>query len=45
MNEELDLIVEDASERMENSIEHFEKALLKLRAGKSSPVMLEGVML
>lgn len=44
MNEELDLIVEDASERMENSIEHFEKALLKLRAGKSSPVMLEGVM-
>ncbi len=44
MNEELDLIVEDASERMESSIEHFEKALLKLRAGKSSPVMLEGVM-
>ena len=44
MNEELDLIVEDASDRMENSIEHFEKALLKLRAGKSSPVMLEGVM-
>ena len=44
MNEELDLIVEDAGERMENSIEHFEKALLKLRAGKASPVMLEGVM-
>ena len=44
MNEELDLIALDASERMESSIEHFEKALLKLRAGKASPVMLEGVM-
>ena len=44
MNEELDLIVEDAGERMDSSIEHFEKALHKLRAGKASPMMLEGVM-
>ncbi len=44
MNEELDMIFEDASERMDNSISHFERALTKLRAGKASPVMLEGVM-
>lgn len=37
MNEELDMIFEDASERMDNSISHFERALTKLRAGKASP--------
>ena len=44
MNEELELILEDAGERMDSSITHFEKALTKIRAGKASPMMLDGVM-
>ena len=44
MNEELELILEDAGERMDSSIAHFEKALTKIRAGKASPMMLDGVM-
>lgn len=44
MNEELDLIFEDAQERMDISIAHFEKALTKIRAGKASTMMLDGVM-
>jgi ribosome recycling factor len=44
MNEELELILEDAGERMDSSIAHFEKSLTKIRAGKASPMMLDGVM-
>jgi ribosome recycling factor len=43
MNETLDFIVESAKEAMQQAIEHLEKELLNIRAGKANPVMLSGV--
>ncbi len=43
MEEEIDLIIESTKESMHRSIEHLEKALLKIRAGRANPSMLEGV--
>ena len=43
MNEELDFIIEEARERMDGAISFFEKELVKIRAGKASPVMVSGV--
>lgn len=43
MEEEIDLILESAKESMQKSIDHLEKALLKIRAGRANPSMLEGV--
>ena len=44
MQEEVDLVLEDCKEKMEAAIEHLEKELLHIRAGKASPAMLDGVM-
>jgi len=44
MEEEIDLIIETTKESMENSIAHLEKELSKIRAGKATPSMLDGVM-
>ena len=44
MNEEVDFILDTAKESMDGSISHLEKALVKIRAGKASPVMLSTVM-
>ncbi len=44
MDEEVDLILEDTEEHMQNAIVHLEKALVKVRAGKANPSMLEGVL-
>ena len=44
MNEEIGIITEAAKESMEFSIQHLEKELLNIRAGKANPVMLKGVM-
>ncbi|MBD79200.1 MAG: ribosome recycling factor [Crocinitomicaceae bacterium] len=44
MNEELEMIYDMAKDSMSQSIDHLKKALLKLRAGKASPSMLEGVL-
>lgn len=44
MEEELDLIYESATEQMDKALEHLEKELLKIRAGRANPVMLRGVM-
>lgn len=44
MEEELQLIIEDADEQMSNSLIHLQKEFGKLRTGKASPQMLEGVM-
>ena len=41
--EEIDLILEDARESMSKSIKHLEKELLKIRAGRANPSMLEGL--
>ncbi|RLD66331.1 MAG: ribosome recycling factor [Bacteroidetes bacterium] len=43
MNEEVDLILEDAEDNMKNAISHLEKALIKIRAGQANPSMLEGL--
>ncbi|MGB5980960.1 MAG: ribosome recycling factor [Nonlabens sp.] len=44
MNDEVDFIVDSAKEDMAKAIQHLEKALLNIRAGKASPAMLGGVM-
>ena len=44
MNEEIEFILDSAKESMEGGISHLEKALVKIRAGKASPVMLSTVM-
>lgn len=43
MTEEIQLILDDAAEQMNKALEHLESELLKIRAGKANPQMLEGV--
>jgi ribosome recycling factor len=43
--EEIEFIIEDCKESMENSIDHLERELLNIRAGKASPTMLASVKL
>ena len=43
MSEELDLITVDAEESMNKAISHLELELTKIRAGKASPTMLDGI--
>jgi ribosome recycling factor len=44
MQEEIELILEDAAEHMAKTVEHLDRELGKIRAGKANPKMLEGVM-
>lgn len=41
--EEVDLYIEAAKEGMDHAIEHLQKELLKIRAGKATPDMLSGL--
>ncbi len=43
MNEEIEFTIEEAKEGMQNALHHLEKEIQKLRAGKASPQMLDGV--
>ena len=43
MSEELDLITVDTEDSMNKAISHFEHELTKIRAGKASPAMLDGI--
>lgn len=43
MNEEVNFVIEEAEEGMSNAITHLDKEFQKIRAGKASPSMLEGV--
>ena len=43
MNEEIFIINETTKESMDSSINHLEKELLNIRAGKANPVMLNAV--
>ena len=43
MNEEIEFAIEEAKEGMHQAVVHLEKELQKVRAGKASPQMLEGV--
>jgi len=44
MQEEIEFVLDTAKEAMAKSIKHLEDALVKIRAGKASPAMLDGVM-
>lgn len=44
MSEEIDFILDGARESMDNAINHLDKELLTIRAGKASPAMLGAVM-
>ena len=44
MQDEINAHMKSAKEDMEHALEHLSKELSKLRAGKASPVMLQGVM-
>jgi ribosome recycling factor len=43
MNEEVEFCIEEAKEGMHNAVMHLEKEFQKIRAGKASPQMLDGV--
>jgi ribosome recycling factor len=43
MDEDVQMILDMAKEAMEKAINHLENELSKIRAGKASPVMLEGI--
>lgn len=42
--EEIQLYLDEAKDSMQKAIAHFEIELTKIRAGKASPMMLDGVM-
>lgn len=44
MNDETIPIIESASVSMKKAMEHFESELIKIRAGKANPTMLDGIM-
>jgi len=44
MDEEVKFVLDSAKESMDGGISHLEKALVKIRAGKASPMMLSTVM-
>ena len=43
IHEELELILEDASEHLAKSIDHLRQELMSIRAGRATPSMLENV--
>lgn len=44
MNEEISFIIDTTKESMDAAMKHLEKAFVKIRAGKASPIMLSSVM-
>jgi len=43
MSEELDLIIDDAEESMKKAISHLELELTRIRAGKATPALVDGI--
>ena len=43
MNEEVELVIEETRDRMQKALEHLEYELSRLRAGRATPVLLEGI--
>ena len=43
MSDDVTLILEDAQENMQKALDHLEAELIKIRAGKASPQMLDGL--
>ena len=44
MNEEIDMILDLTKDSMQHAIEHLDRELVHIRAGKASPRMLDSVM-
>lgn len=44
MTEDLSKIIDEAKDSMNKAINHLEIELVKIRAGKANPVMLNGIM-
>jgi ribosome recycling factor len=44
MNEDIQFVLDNAKEQMDKAVSHLESELVKVRAGKASPSMLEGIM-
>ena len=44
MTEDLSLIMDDAADSMKKAIAHLEAELVKIRAGKANPQMLDGIV-
>jgi ribosome recycling factor len=43
MNEDVELIIEEVTDRMQKAIDHLEHELARLRAGRATPVLLDGI--
>jgi ribosome recycling factor len=43
MNEEVELILEETKERMQKAVDHLEHELARLRAGRATPALLDGI--
>lgn len=43
MEDEIDLVFEQTKEDMDRAMRHLEHALVKIRAGRANPTMLEGI--
>lgn len=43
MDEEVELINEEAKERMDKAVDHLEHELARLRAGRANPALLDGI--
>ncbi|HAK10578.1 MAG: ribosome recycling factor [Chitinophagaceae bacterium] len=43
MTDDLQLVLDDATEHMKKAIDHLETELIKIRAGKANPNMLDGI--
>src|SRR6195952_4661787 len=44
MTEDLSIIIDEAKDSMTKGINHLKAELVKIRAGKANPVMLDGIM-
>ncbi|MGX5818453.1 ribosome recycling factor [Chitinophaga lutea] len=44
MQDDLNLILDDANDSMQKAISHLEAELIKIRAGKANPLILDGIM-
>ena len=44
MSAEVDIIISDAKASMQKALNHLEAELVKIRAGKANPSMLDGIM-
>ncbi|MGQ9620049.1 MAG: ribosome recycling factor [Bacteroidales bacterium] len=43
MNEEIEIVIEETIDRMQKALDHLEHELARLRAGRATPVLLDGI--